>query len=129
VTEKQLPDGQRVTYQYDLPGNLVQADDGVFPVRYSYDPAGRLIRVEYLALKKTVSYEYEALGLRTRLIDAEGRDIRYEYNVLGSGSASPTMYRIGSKRSPIRMALLDAGHTTPPGGLSRSAMRISTAPL
>ncbi len=79
LTEKRLPDGKRVAYQYDNLGKLLSADDGVFPVRRSYDPAGRLVRVEYPAIKKAVSYEYDAFGLRTKLIDPEGRAIGYEY--------------------------------------------------
>jgi len=80
LTQKQLPDGKRVTYQYDKVGNLIQADDAAFPVRRSYDPAGRLVRVEYPAIKKAVRYEYDGSGLRTKLIDPEGRETRYEYN-------------------------------------------------
>jgi len=79
LTEKRLPDGKRVTYQYDRLGNLVSADDGAFPVRRSYDPAGRLVRVEYPAIKTTLGYEYDGSGLRTKLTGPEGRATRYEY--------------------------------------------------
>ena len=82
MMEKQLPDGQRVTYQYDQFGNLLQADDGVFPIKFSYDAAGRLMRVAYPAIQQAVGYEYDALGLRTKLIDPQGRETRYEYNAL-----------------------------------------------
>jgi len=79
LTGKVLPDGKRVTYQYDRLGNLLSADDGAFPIRRSYDPAGRRGRVEYPAIKKAVGYEYDGSGLRTKLIDPAGRATRYEY--------------------------------------------------
>jgi RHS repeat-associated protein len=79
VTEKQLPDGKRVTYQYDRLGNLLLADNGRFPIRFSYDEAGRLIKTEYPSLKKSITVQYDSRGLRTSLIDSAGRQVRYEY--------------------------------------------------
>jgi RHS repeat-associated protein len=77
---KQLPDGRKVKYEYDALGNRLKADDGAFPVLYGYDQEGRLVRVEYPAIKKSVRYAYDSSGLRTKLIDAEGREVRYEYD-------------------------------------------------
>jgi RHS repeat-associated protein len=82
LTEKQLPDGRRVTYQHDVSGNLLLADEGAFPVRSGYDQAGRLIRREYPAIRKSVAYAYDSQGLRTKLTDSEGRTTRYEYNAI-----------------------------------------------
>lgn len=79
LAERLRADGTRVTYRYDKVGNLVAADDAAFPVRVSFDRAGRPTRVEYPAIKKAVSYEYDTAGLRTKLTDASGRVIRYEY--------------------------------------------------
>jgi RHS repeat-associated protein len=79
LLEKLLADGKQVTYQYDRLGNLISADDGAFPIRQSYDQAGRLVRVEYPAIKKAVGYEYDSAGLRTKLIDPVGRTMRYGY--------------------------------------------------
>ena len=88
---KELPDGKRVTYKYDALGRMIEADDGAFPVHISYDEAGRLKQITYVAIKKSVTYEYSAQGLRTKLIAPDGREIRYEYDALKrtSGLALP----------------------------------------
>jgi RHS repeat-associated protein len=85
--EKQLPDGKRVAYKYDALGRMIVADDGAFPVNINYDEAGRLKRVEYAGIKKSVAYEYDAQGLRTKLIAPDGREVRYEYDQLKRLSA------------------------------------------
>lgn len=82
LAEIRFPDGRRLTHRYDAAGRLLEADDGAFPVRRAYDAAGRLVRVEYPAITKSIAYEYDAQGLRTRLTDADGRAIRYEYNAI-----------------------------------------------
>ncbi|MBA3355002.1 MAG: hypothetical protein H0U18_03505 [Pyrinomonadaceae bacterium] len=85
--QKQLPDGKRVTYKYDALGRMTEADDGAFPVRVSYDQAGNLKQVEYAAIKKSIAYEYDIHGLRTRMTAPDGREIRYEYDPLKRLSA------------------------------------------
>ncbi len=80
LTEKRLADGKRVTFKYNGVGKLLEADDGAFPLRYQYDRAGRVVRVEYPAVKKAVAYQYEATGLRTRLILPDARVTQYEYD-------------------------------------------------
>lgn len=85
--EKQLPDGKRVAYKYDALGRMIEADDGAFPVRTSYDAAGNVSQVEYAAIKTSVGYEYDAQGLRTKLIAPDGRETRYEYDQLKRLSA------------------------------------------
>ncbi len=83
LSEKRLPGGKKVTYQYDGRGNLVRVDDGSFAVVLTYDPAGRLIGRGYPALNRTLRYEYNAAGSRSKLIDSEGRTIGYEYDSAG----------------------------------------------
>ena len=80
LTEKRLPDGRTVKYGYDALGNRLSADDGAFPVFFRYDQEGRLVLVEYPAIKKSVGYAYGPSGLKTKLTDAEGREVRYEYD-------------------------------------------------
>lgn len=79
-SEKQLPDGKRVAYKYDALGRMIEADDGAFPVRVSYDAAGNVSRVKYTGIKKSVTYEYDSQGLRTKLIAPDGRETQYEYD-------------------------------------------------
>jgi RHS repeat-associated protein len=88
---KELPDGKRVTYKYDAVGRMIEAEDGAFPVHISYDEVGRPKQITYAAIKKSVTYEYDAQGLRTKLVAPDGREIRYEYDALKriSGLALP----------------------------------------
>jgi RHS repeat-associated protein len=83
LAEKLRGDGSRLRYQYDPLGTLIQADDGVFPVHFAYDQAGRLTRTDYSAIKKQVRYRYDQSGRRTGLIDSAGREIRYDYTKTG----------------------------------------------
>ena len=79
LIEKRLPNDKRIAFKYDLAGNLLEADDGAFPVRYRYDREGRPVKVEYPVIKQAIGYEYNAEGLRTKLIGPDGRVTRYEY--------------------------------------------------
>lgn len=83
LTEKQRGDGSRLQYQYDPLGALIQADDGAFPIRFTYDQAGRLARTDYPSIKRQVRYLYDQAGRRTKLIDPAGREIRYDYTKTG----------------------------------------------
>jgi RHS repeat-associated protein len=110
LAEKQLPDGRKVKYQYDALGNRLRADDGVFPVLYGYDQSGRLARVEYPAIKRGVRYGYDPSGLKTKLIDGDGREIRYEYGttkqlsaiVLPNGKRITLAYDLKDRLSSIQ---------------------------
>lgn len=83
LTEKQRGDGSRLQYQYDPLGALIQIDDGAFPIRFTYDQAGRLARTDYPSIKRHVRYLFNQAGHRTGLIDAAGREIRYDYTKTG----------------------------------------------
>jgi RHS repeat-associated protein len=80
LSAKRLASGTVVKYQYDRQDNTTSVDDGKFPIRYAYDDAGNLIRVEYPAIKRSLVYEYNAAGLNTKFIDSEGRTVLYEYD-------------------------------------------------
>jgi len=82
MVEKQFSDKTKVTYQYDTSGNLVQADDGQFPLRFSYNSSRFLTKVEYPAIKKNLMYTYDAIGLLQTLKDSDGNQIGYKYNGL-----------------------------------------------
>jgi RHS repeat-associated protein len=82
MVEKQFSDKTKVAYQYDPSGNLVQADDGQFPLRFSYNSSGFLTKVEYPVIKKNLMYTYDAIGLLQTLKDSDGNQIGYQYNGL-----------------------------------------------
>lgn len=81
VLEKRLADGRVVSYRYDPQGNLVEVDDGEFPVRYKFDEQGRRILVEYPAIRRSLTYAYDARDRRTSLVDSDGTKTEYEYDV------------------------------------------------
>ena len=70
-------------YKYDVAGYLVEVDDGDFPLRYSYDQAGRISRLEYPAIERTLHYEYDSDDRLMKFIDSESREISYEYDQHG----------------------------------------------
>jgi RHS repeat-associated protein len=80
LSEKRLADQKVLKYGYDSRGNLSAVDDCAFPVRYTRDSHGRLTGIEYPAIKRRLTYEYNEAGLRTAFIDSEGHTIRYEYD-------------------------------------------------
>jgi RHS repeat-associated protein len=106
---KELPSGRRLEFRYDPAGNPTRVDDPVNPIAYHYDPLGRVSAVEYLSLGKTVRYEYDARGLRTRLLAPDGREIRYQYD-----AAARLVAVAGPDGRPIQLAYDAAGR---PAGL------------
>jgi RHS repeat-associated protein len=80
LAEKRLPDGRSIKYEYDALGNRLKVDDGAFPILYQYDQLNHLVGVRYPAIKKSLRYAYDPSGLRTKLIDGNGKEIHYEYN-------------------------------------------------
>ena len=83
LTEKRLADSKTVRYKYDASGNLLDADDGAFPVRCAYDEKGRLIRVEYPAIRRSLTYVYDPDGRLAKFTDSEGRTVQYLYDAAG----------------------------------------------
>ena len=80
VIEKILPDKKKIRYRYDRDGNPLQIEDGTAAVRFERDSAGRVLKLDYPHLKKSLAYEYNAAGLISRFIDTEGRATVYEYD-------------------------------------------------
>ncbi len=80
ISEMRLPDGRQVKYQYDRGGRRIGIDDGVFPVRFAYDPAGRRSRIEYPAIRAALGYEYDASGRLAKMRAPDGREIGYSYD-------------------------------------------------
>lgn len=82
-----------VTFTYDAAGNriLMSESDGVDPVRattYGYDAVRRLIQVDFDTdgdgnADQTLTYVYDAGGLRTRLELPDGKAVTYTYNARG----------------------------------------------
>lgn len=83
LAAKTLPDGRAVRYQHGPTGNLLAIDDGVYPLRYGYDAAGRIVEVAHAALRRSVRYGYDAMGRPASVAGTSGQEVRYRYD--GSG--------------------------------------------
>ncbi len=82
LVEKQLPDGRTVQYEYTPDGSLSRLDDQTFPTAYRYDEHGRLVEIAYDAVKKSIRFTYNELGLRTETRGANNETIQYRYDGL-----------------------------------------------
>jgi RHS repeat-associated protein len=82
LQEKQLAGGKRIRYEYDALGRLVKVDDGEFPILYTCDDDGNVLRIEYPAIKRKLSFEYNEAGLKTRFTDSESGAVVYRYDHL-----------------------------------------------
>jgi RHS repeat-associated protein len=87
MTEEKLPDGKKIKYKYDSLGNMTGAGDDKSSIAYRYDKRGMLLAAEYTALRKTIKYEYDNDGFRSRLIMPDGKNVQYEYDNLKRLSA------------------------------------------
>jgi RHS repeat-associated protein len=75
---KTLPDGEEIHYSYDAHGNLVNVDDGNWPLAYEYDLQNRLV-TEHQGWG-TLRYEYDKQGnlSHCRLPDGSKLDYRHQ---------------------------------------------------
>jgi RHS repeat-associated protein len=80
VSTKSITDpNNTITYTYDLTGKLLRTVDTTGTTTYSYDNAGRLTSTTD-AGGKTIAYQYDAGGNRTRLTYPDSTYITYEYD-------------------------------------------------
>jgi RHS repeat-associated protein len=80
LSRKQLSDGKIINYKYDAAGKVLEVDDGSFPVQYSYNTGGQLTQINYPAIKKSLKYEYDSVGLLSRFLNSDGQMVLYEYD-------------------------------------------------
>lgn len=82
LREVRYPD-ETVRFTYDPTGQLVEVQSPALTERYRYDALQRLVEVENRTLGKRLQFAYDSRGLRTRLVDPEGRTFAYDYDALG----------------------------------------------
>ena len=63
---KARPSDPNIEFAYDISGRLTDVNDGANTIQYTYDRLGRVASITD-ADHRTVSYDYDARGLRTRL--------------------------------------------------------------
>ncbi|NOG84531.1 MAG: RHS repeat protein [Planctomycetes bacterium] len=77
---KTYSDDTKVTYAYDALGRLISAANKFGTKKISYDALYRVTSVEQDG--KTVSYEYDSSGNRTKFTYPDGKYITYTYDAL-----------------------------------------------
>ena len=75
-----------MTYTYDAQGNLITATDATGVTTLTYDAGDRLTSVTYPD-GQSLTYTYDAVGLRTQMVVKQGstvtQTVNYTYNTLG----------------------------------------------
>jgi RHS repeat-associated protein len=118
IIEDTRPDGAAVRYEYDRTGNRTGIDDGRFPIRYGYDARGRMIRVEFPAIDRVLTSQFNPQGLRSRLLLPDGQAIGYEYDdyrqltalVLPTGGRISFTYDLAGRQKTIHYPNGITGH-------------------
>jgi RHS repeat-associated protein len=82
LTNIAFPDGTRLTMAYDPNGNVTQVSNATETVRYAYDALNRVTNVFVAGLNKMVTYEYDAVGNRSAMVDPSGGRTLYTYDAL-----------------------------------------------
>ncbi len=86
LIKKTYPDGTTEEYRYDSKGNIIYAGNQWIAYNFVYDAKGRLISVEMPSFagltgeSRTISYEYDVMGNRTKMITPEGKIATYKYD-------------------------------------------------
>ena len=82
VTRRINRAGEAIEYQYDALGRMTVKDRPHDPnIEFAYDIAGRLTDVNDGA--DTIQYTYDRLGRTASVTDADSRTVSYEYNTRG----------------------------------------------
>lgn len=78
LTARTLPDGQKIAYRYNGFGQLLEVDDGQWPLVWQYDKCGRLIQ-EHQGFSSQY-FDYDAVGRLYRMRMPDGNILAYHYH-------------------------------------------------
>ncbi|WP_217900043.1 polymorphic toxin-type HINT domain-containing protein [Paenibacillus herberti] len=82
MTEKRMPDGEVFSYRYDSLGQLNEASTTKNKQLFDYDSMGRVSSMQNATWDKTVRFQYDERGNRTKVTDPEGNTQEYVYDLL-----------------------------------------------
>jgi len=81
LTQTIYADGTRVNSQYDALGRITVMTDAIGTTYYTYDALSRLLKVDG-PNGNTISYKYDAVGNRIKMINQDNRATTYSYDSL-----------------------------------------------
>jgi RHS repeat-associated protein len=79
---KRLPGEPNIYFTYDSGGRVTQIQDNLGTFMYDFDHIGRIKDAVDTTQTRTVSYRYDNLGRRTKLIYPDNSFIQYKYDSL-----------------------------------------------
>lgn len=82
ITKITQPSGAQTTLTYDAAGRLIQSQDSVGTIKYTYDNKNRLQTVTEHG--KSTSRQYDALDRLSQYTDAAGNILQYGYDAVGN---------------------------------------------
>nr|WP_280136033.1 RHS repeat protein [Aeromonas popoffii] len=74
---KTLPDGREIQFSYDQYGQLMQVDDGAWPLTFEYDTAGNLL-AEHQGWASSY-FKHDAMGRLSHWQLPDGNKLAYHY--------------------------------------------------
>lgn len=82
VTNINYPGSNDISYAYDNVGNLISESNADATITRTYDNLNRVgsVTTNIGTISKTISYEYDAVGNRTKLIDQDNGETLYTYD-------------------------------------------------
>jgi len=84
LIRKIRPQEAPIEYSYDITGRVTDVNDGALYTQYSYDRIGRVTSVQDHA-QRTVAYEYDRRGLRSKLTYPAGNSVSEKPSKPGRG--------------------------------------------
>ncbi|MBK8703138.1 MAG: RHS repeat protein [Saprospiraceae bacterium] len=72
--------GNTDNYEYDANGNLTRASNNHISISFQYDALNRLREKNIETWGKTIGYEYDGAGNRSKMTDPDGGETLYSYD-------------------------------------------------
>lgn len=82
LTRISYPDASKVEFSYDVLSNRKTMQDKTGITNYAYDTLGRLVSVSGAQANDTITYEYDVVGNRAKMIDQDHKTTLYSYDAL-----------------------------------------------
>jgi len=83
ITSRTFPDGSQETYGYDANGNVLSMSGPGGALQVQYDLANRMTSITEVGHGLTTTYEYNAWGLRSRMVLPNQDEVTYQYDAAG----------------------------------------------